>query len=95
MGFLIPFFDYPCFLRETLFVYFFAQGKYRLLWPPWCLGVEKLKAKGVHEKLLSVISSWLAERDVKVCVDGVFSTGFALRNMVFQGTVLGPTLWSA
>jgi hypothetical protein len=56
--------------------------------------IFKLRSKGVHEKLLTLLGSWLAERMARVCVEGCFSEGFALYNMVFQGTVLGPLLWN-
>ena len=54
----------------------------------------KLRSAGVHDALLKVIWSWLQERTAHACVDGVFSKSFALRDMVFQGTVLGPMLWN-
>ena len=56
--------------------------------------VLKLQAKGVHQRILKVIESWLGERTAYVCVDGVKSLPFVLRNMVFQGTVWGPDLWN-
>ena len=57
--------------------------------------MAKLRAKGVNTKLLRLIESWLRERRAKVIVGGEFSKEFALLNMVFQGTVLGPSLWNA
>ena len=33
-------------------------------------------------------------RIAKVAVNGLFSAVFVLENMVFQGTVWGPTLWN-
>ena len=45
-------------------------------------------------KLNAIVSSWLEERIARVCVDGCFSHGTFLRDMVFQGTVLGPLLWN-
>ena len=57
--------------------------------------VDKLSAKGVHERLLQVIRSWLGNRSAHVCVDGVLSDSFLLSNMVFQGTVWGPSLWNS
>ena len=56
--------------------------------------VAKLRAAGVHVKLVDVIASWLKERVAHTCVDGVFSDSFVLSDMVFQGTVLGPPLWN-
>ena len=57
--------------------------------------LAKLRAKGVHEQLLRVISSWLGARRAHVCVEGVLSEPFLLSNMVFQGTVWGPSLWNS
>jgi hypothetical protein len=56
--------------------------------------LAKLKARGVHEKLLAVLASWLDTRAARVCVDGSFSAEFSLSDMVYQGTVLGPPLWN-
>ena len=54
----------------------------------------KLRAKGLHESVVRVLSSWLSERHAKVVVGGKFSEDMTLNNMVFQGTVLGPGLWN-
>ena len=56
--------------------------------------LAKLKANGVHDKMLAVLTSWLQTRAARVCVDGSFSDSFPLSDMVFQGTVLGPPLWN-
>ena len=40
------------------------------------------------------MSSWLDGRDAYIIVDGVKSVPMKLFNMVFQGTVWGPVLWS-
>ena len=55
--------------------------------------ISKLHAKGVHPKLVKLIESWLQERRARVLVGGEMSGTTPLRNMVFQGTVLGPILW--
>ena len=34
--------------------------------------LAKLKARGVHEKILAVLASWLDTRSARVCVDGFF-----------------------
>ena len=54
----------------------------------------KLRARGVHERMLKVLQSWLSDRTAYVCVEGVQSIAFVLQNMVFQGTVSGPSLWN-
>ena len=56
--------------------------------------VEKLRATGIDERLANVLESWLRQRSAKVLVNGKESSEFALQNMVYQGTVLGPTLWN-
>ena len=57
--------------------------------------LEKLAAKGVNEKLLRLLRSWLSTRNSVVLVGGKQSTSRQLWNMVFQGTVWGPPLWNA
>ena len=56
--------------------------------------ISKLQATGLHSDLVRVISSWLDGRDAYVVVEGVQSHPMKLSNMVFQGTVWGPVLWS-
>ena len=56
---------------------------------------SKLAAKGIHEKLVAVLDSWLEDRTASVLVDGQSSDRRKLSNMVFQGTVLGPMCWNA
>ena len=55
--------------------------------------VDKLKAKGINDAFVLVLSSWLGPRTAHVVVDGVLSEASDLRAMVFQGTVLGHPLW--
>jgi hypothetical protein len=57
--------------------------------------VGKLRMAGVHVQLIAVIESWLSARDAHVVVSGQCSALLQLENMVFQGTVWGPTLWNA
>ena len=57
--------------------------------------IEKLRSKGVPSKLLDVFMSWLRERTAEVVVNGCSSEQLSLKNMVFQGTVLGPMLWNS
>ena len=56
--------------------------------------LAKLEAKGIHPKLVKVISSWLEPRQASVVVGGRKSKAFLIKDMIFQGTVLGPQLWS-
>ena len=56
--------------------------------------MQKLEAKGVHPNILNILQSWLRGRDAIVIVDGAESFPMRLANMVFQGTVWGPILWS-
>ena len=56
--------------------------------------LAKLRAKGLHDKILRVISSWLGRRVAHVLVEGAQSKEVELINMVYQGTVWGPALWN-
>jgi len=56
--------------------------------------VVKLRKKGLHPDLVAVLASWLRQRFAFVVVGGTFSKEMSLMNMVFQGTVTGPTLWN-
>ena len=53
---------------------------------------EKLRAKGINQRLVNLLISWCEDRNAKVAVGGCFSEPFKLANQVFQGTVLGPIL---
>ena len=57
--------------------------------------MTKLASFGLNTKLLAVIRSWLGTRQGFVIVNGKKSNPMQLFNMVFQGTVWGPTLWNA
>ena len=54
----------------------------------------KLHASGLPADLVGVLCSWLEARAAHVLVDGEASAAMKLQDMVFQGTVLGPTLWN-
>jgi Ni2+-binding GTPase involved in maturation of urease and hydrogenase len=56
--------------------------------------VAKLTQKGVHPKLVAVLTSWLQQRSAQIVVGGTFSDEMTLFDMVFQGTVSGPMLWN-
>ena len=55
--------------------------------------VAKLRAHGLHERIIGLLVSWLARRTAVVIVGGSRSEQFAIENQVYQGTVLGPILW--
>ena len=48
----------------------------------------------MHDSIFRILSSWLEPRDAYVVVDNEKSRHFCLKDMVFQGTVLGPPLWN-
>ena len=54
----------------------------------------KLRCKGLEERFLRVVAAWLETRNAVIRVDGASSSFFDLRDMVFQGTALGPVLWN-
>ena len=56
--------------------------------------LRKLRSRGVPDVILLVIQSWLYERNARVAVGGKFSRDVKIKNMVYQGTVLGPPLWN-
>ena len=53
--------------------------------------LEKLRCKRVHPMMVALTESWLQQRTAHVVVEDQFSDKKVLKNMVFQGTVLGPT----
>ena len=54
----------------------------------------KLKQKGLHPQIVTVLVSWLQRRRAQIVVAGGSSKEMTLMNMVFQGTVTGPDLWN-
>ena len=56
--------------------------------------LSKLNSKGIHPKFVKLIGSWLEPRQASVVVGGERSKPFLIKDMVFQGTVLGPQLWN-
>ena len=44
--------------------------------------------------MVALTESWLQQRTAHVVVEDQFSDKMVLKNMVFQGTVLGPSLWN-
>jgi len=56
--------------------------------------IAKLYSIGVPDFFLDFLNAYLSPRIGYVCIAGALSEAFELANMVFQGTVLGPTLWN-
>jgi hypothetical protein len=56
--------------------------------------VRKLFISGMHPKLFKLLCHWLHGRKSCVNVRGKQSGWNTLSNQVYQGTVLGPTLWN-
>ena len=54
--------------------------------------LAKMRRLGICETLMAFFEDYLAPRSARVAVDGAESFAFVLLNMVFQGTVRGPTL---
>ena len=59
-----------------------------------CYLMSKLYTAGIGDMYLRFLGSYLEARVGRVSVEGVFSELFVLADTVFQGTVLGPTLWN-
>lgn len=55
----------------------------------------KLAEYGVPAQYLDFLNSYLLACEARVIVEGTLSNAILLADMVFQGTVLGPTLWNA
>ena len=53
-----------------------------------------LRNKGVHSNVVDALESWLEPRVGAVVIDGSQSEEFIIQDSVFQGTVLGPSLWN-
>jgi ribonuclease P/MRP protein subunit RPP40 len=53
----------------------------------------KLKAIGIHEKVLQWIRAWLKQRKQRVVLNGKASTWEEVPSSVVQGSVLGPELF--
>ena len=57
--------------------------------------LSKLQGFGVGETCLRFLDSYLAPRVGNVVVQGKLSENMTIDNSVFQGTVLGPSLWNS
>ena len=56
--------------------------------------LAKCRAVGMTDMWILFLTSYLQPRRAIILVDGSRSSEFISQNMVFQGTVLGPTLWN-
>ena len=56
--------------------------------------LAKLRAAGLNDTFLAFFDDYLASRAALVLVGGESSAELELKNTVFQGTVLGPSLWN-
>ena len=56
--------------------------------------MNMLRVSGVSGPMLDFIGDYLAPRRAVVVVNGASSDTIDLRDMVFQGTILGPPLWN-
>ena len=54
----------------------------------------KLKVKKVRPELIKVLTSRLRQRTSREVVGGAHSEEMVIKDMAYQGTVLGPTLWN-
>ncbi len=54
----------------------------------------KLASLHLHPRIFGILQSWLEPRVSKVVVEGCSSQWAALKNSVYQGTVLGAPLWN-
>ena len=68
------------------------SGAFDKVFTPYMLA--KLYAAGISSKYLGVIASYLAPRRGRVVVQEAASKDVVLDHMLFQETVLGPTLWN-
>ena len=57
--------------------------------------IGKLSQIGLPSTFLDFLNNYLLTREGLVRVEGAVSEAMLLTNMVFQGTVLGPSLWNA
>jgi hypothetical protein len=57
--------------------------------------MAKLQGAGIGGTLLKFLDAYLAPRVGNVFVQGELSLVMIIDNRVFQGTVLGPSLWNS
>ena len=54
--------------------------------------LKPLHSKEIPADILEVLTSWLSARKAKIAVGNQFSRNIVIRDMVYQGIVLGPPL---
>ena len=54
----------------------------------------KLHANGIPKDIQAILKTWPSARTTRVAVGGQFSRDMVRRDMVYQGTILGPPLWN-
>ena len=54
----------------------------------------KIRKAGLPAPLVPVYLSWMKKRRANVVTDGAQSSDMVLRDMAYQGTVWGPSLWN-
>ena len=55
---------------------------------------EKIRKSGLPDDLIPLFESWMKSRKANVLTDGSQSASMVLSDMVYQGTVWGPSLWN-
>jgi hypothetical protein len=68
------------------------SGAFDRVFKPYLMA--KLQAAGVGSLFLNFLDAYLSPRQGQVVVEGEFSDLFEIIDSVFQGTVLGPSLWN-
>ena len=56
--------------------------------------LEKIHRACIHPKMQKVLCSWLGTRRANIVISGAKSQDLIMKDMIFQGTVLGPMLWN-
>ena len=56
--------------------------------------LQKLNHGGIHPRMHRVLESWLGTRKANVIVGGEMSINILMKDMIFQGAMLGPLSWN-
>ena len=56
--------------------------------------LEKIHRACIHPKMQKILCSWLCTRRANVVISGSKSQDLIMKDMIFQGIVLGPMLWN-
>ncbi len=68
------------------------SGAFDRVFKPYLMA--KSEAAGIGSLFLNLLDAYLSHRQGQVVVEGEFSDLFEIIDSVFQGTVLGPSLWN-